>query len=108
MPMASRRRRADRYILGTLLSYGGAPVWTSPTGRVQSDLDECRVKLVSVSACGAGGQGGALSAENRAEGGSRFHLLVPAATASSSLAQPLASASPTVTRILLVEDDESV
>lgn len=54
------------------------------------------------------GQGGTLTAERRPEGGSTFHLLVPAATASSTTTQPLASASPAVKRILLVEDDESV
>jgi PAS domain S-box-containing protein len=52
--------------------------------------------------------GGMLTAENRPEGGSAFHLLVPAAEAPSPFTQPLASATPGVTRILLVEDDHSV
>jgi PAS domain S-box-containing protein len=54
------------------------------------------------------GQGGALTAENRPDGGSAFHLLVPAAEASSPSMQPLACATPGVLRILLVEDDLSV
>lgn len=53
-------------------------------------------------------QGGALTAENRPEGGSAFHLLVPAAAASSPSMQPLTRATPGVKRILLVEDDLSV
>src|SRR4051794_23057771 len=54
------------------------------------------------------GHGGMLTAENRPEGGSAFHLLVPAAEAPSPSTQPLAWATPGVTRILLVEDDLSV
>jgi two-component system cell cycle sensor histidine kinase/response regulator CckA len=53
-------------------------------------------------------QGGALTAENRPEGGSAFHLLIPAAKASSPSMQHLASETPGVKRILLVEDDLSV
>ena len=53
------------------------------------------------------GQGGTLTAENRPGGGSTFHLLVPAATAMPTV-QTAAYATPAVTRILLVEDDESV
>jgi PAS domain S-box-containing protein len=54
------------------------------------------------------GQGGTLSAENRAEGGSAFHLLVPAAEQSSVPMPPLPCATPGVKQILLVEDDLSV
>ena len=55
------------------------------------------------------GQGGALAAENRPEGGSAFHLLIPVAEASCPTQQPAASGSaPAVKRILLVEDDLSV
>jgi len=54
------------------------------------------------------GHGGMLTAENRPEGGSAFHLLVPAAEAPAASTQPLAWATPGVTRILLVEDDLSV
>lgn len=53
-------------------------------------------------------QGGSLTAENRPEGGSAFHLLMPAGKASSPLMQHLASETPGVKRILLVEDDLSV
>jgi PAS domain S-box-containing protein len=52
--------------------------------------------------------GGMLTAENRPEGGSAFHLLVPAAEAPAASTQPLAGETPGVTRILLVEDDLSV
>jgi CheY-like chemotaxis protein len=54
------------------------------------------------------GQGGTLTAENRPEGGSVFHLLVPGAETSSPQLQPLNIATPGVLRVLLVEDDESV
>jgi CheY-like chemotaxis protein len=54
------------------------------------------------------GHGGMLTAENRPEGGSAFHLLVPAAEALAASTQPLAWETPGVTRILLVEDDLSV
>ncbi len=54
------------------------------------------------------GQGGTLTAENRPDGGSAFHLLVPAAEALSPSLQPHAGATPGVKRILLVEDDLSV
>jgi PAS domain S-box-containing protein len=54
------------------------------------------------------GQGGALTAENRPEGGCAFHLLVPAAEGMSPALQPAVTGAPVVTRILLVEDDASV
>lgn len=54
------------------------------------------------------GQGGALTVENRPEGGSVFHALVPVAAASSPSMPPLACATSGVKRILLVEDDLSV
>jgi len=54
------------------------------------------------------GQGGALTAENRMEGGCAFHLLVPAAEGMSPSLQPAVVGAPGVTRILLVEDDHSV
>jgi PAS domain S-box-containing protein len=53
-------------------------------------------------------QGGALEAENRAEGGCAFHLHVPATEAFTPAEQPPAFATPGVQRILLVEDDASV
>ncbi len=53
-------------------------------------------------------QGGALTAENRPEGGAAFHLFVPAAHAPSDVSEPFAYAIPRVERILLVEDDPSV
>ncbi len=53
-------------------------------------------------------QGGSLTAENRPEGGCAFHLIVPAAKAWSASLQPLATDTPGVKRILLVEDDLSV
>lgn len=54
-------------------------------------------------------QGGALAAENHPEGGSAFHLLIPAAEAPTQSLQPAAAGdAPTVKRILLVEDDLSV
>ncbi|HKO56498.1 MAG TPA: PAS domain S-box protein, partial [Thermoanaerobaculia bacterium] len=53
-------------------------------------------------------QGGSLTAENRPDGGSAFHLLLPAATTPSPATQPLAGATPSVKRVLLVEDDLSV
>jgi len=54
------------------------------------------------------GQGGALTAENRAEGGCAFHVLVPAAEARPQPLQPISYATPGVNRILLVEDDLTV
>jgi PAS domain S-box-containing protein len=58
------------------------------------------------------GQGGTLTAENPPEGGSAFHLLVPAAAAVSPEATPhpapVIHARPSVMRVLLVEDDPSV
>jgi two-component system cell cycle sensor histidine kinase/response regulator CckA len=53
-------------------------------------------------------QGGALTAENRIERGSAFHVFVPAAAAPAPSAGRLASATPGVKRILLVEDDLAV
>jgi len=59
------------------------------------------------------GQGGTLTAENRPEGGSAFHLLVPAAAdvlpeATTTQPAPAIHATPSVMRVLLVEDDPSV
>jgi PAS domain S-box-containing protein len=54
------------------------------------------------------GQGGTLMAENRTEGGSAFHLVVPAAEASSPWTPRIVDRTPGVTRILLIEDDLSV
>jgi two-component system cell cycle sensor histidine kinase/response regulator CckA len=54
------------------------------------------------------GHGGMLTAENLSEGGSAFHLLVPAAEAPPVSTMPLAWGTPGVTRVLLVEDDLSV
>ena len=54
------------------------------------------------------GHGGMLTCENLPEGGSAFHLLVPAAEAPPVSTVPLAWGTPGVTRILLVEDDLSV
>jgi PAS domain S-box-containing protein len=54
------------------------------------------------------GQGGALSAENRAGGGSAFHLLVPAADPVAPPVPVLVSGKAGVKRVLLVEDDLSV
>jgi len=53
-------------------------------------------------------QGGAVTVENRPEGGSVFHLQVPAAHAASPLRRTLTRATPGITRVLLVEDDLSV
>ncbi|MDP9194726.1 MAG: PAS domain S-box protein [Acidobacteriota bacterium] len=53
-------------------------------------------------------QEGTLTAENRPDGGSAFHLLIPAADEASPSLQPLSSAARSVTRVLLVEDDFSV
>jgi CheY-like chemotaxis protein len=53
-------------------------------------------------------QNGTLSAENRPEGGCVFHLLVPASAVAASPRRTEDSATPGVTRILLVEDDASV
>src|SRR6185503_16442909 len=53
-------------------------------------------------------QGGALTAENRPEGGAAFHLVIPAGKTSSPSMQHLATETPGVKRILLVEDDLSV
>jgi PAS domain S-box-containing protein len=52
-------------------------------------------------------QGGALTAENRPEGGSVFHVFVPLLETATPAIQPVARATPSVTRILLVEDDPS-
>ena len=54
------------------------------------------------------GHGGMLTCENLPEGGSAFHLLVPAAEAPPVSTVPLAWGTPGVKRILLVEDDLSV
>jgi PAS domain S-box-containing protein len=54
------------------------------------------------------GHGGTITAENRPEGGAAFHVIVPAAKAPHPSIQPLALATPGITRILLVEDDLSV
>jgi len=54
------------------------------------------------------GHGGALTAENRPEGGSAFHLLVPAAKAVYEAPQAVACSTPGINRILLVEDDPTV
>ncbi|MEA2239394.1 MAG: two-component system, cell cycle sensor histidine kinase and response regulator CckA [Thermoanaerobaculia bacterium] len=54
------------------------------------------------------GQGGTLTAESRPEGGSVFHLLVPAADAPTPSPKPLAWATGDVTRVLIIEDDLSV
>jgi PAS domain S-box-containing protein len=54
-------------------------------------------------------QGGALSVENRPEGGAAFHVLIPAAQGESPVsAMPAAAPALHVRRILLVEDDASV
>jgi PAS domain S-box-containing protein len=53
-------------------------------------------------------QGGALTVENRPEGGAAFHVLVPAAEAATQVVQPPGSTTTGVKRILLVEDDHSV
>jgi CheY-like chemotaxis protein len=53
-------------------------------------------------------QGGALTAENRSEGGAAFHSFVPAARVPSISNEPFALATPGVKRILLIEDDPSV
>jgi PAS domain S-box-containing protein len=52
-------------------------------------------------------QGGALTVENRPEGGTAFHVFVPAVEVAAPALQPAACAIPTVKRILLVEDDLS-
>lgn len=54
------------------------------------------------------GHGGMLTAENLPQGGSAFHLLVPAAEAPVVSMQPKAWDTPGVKRILLIEDDLSV
>jgi len=54
------------------------------------------------------GHGGMLTAENLPQGGSAFHLLVPAAEAPVVSTQPKAWETPGVKRILLIEDDLSV
>ena len=54
------------------------------------------------------GQGGAITVENRPEGGTVFHLLVPAGEPVSRSMEPLAFTTPGVKRILIVEDDPSV
>ncbi|PYQ29493.1 MAG: hypothetical protein DMF56_11035 [Acidobacteria bacterium] len=53
-------------------------------------------------------QGGALTVENRPEGGAAFHALVPAAESATPVVQPLGCTTTGVKRILLVEDDHSV
>jgi len=53
--------------------------------------------------------GGRLFAENRAEGGAAFHILLPAAAVGTVRAAPPASTGlPHPRRVLLVEDDEAV
>lgn len=54
------------------------------------------------------GWGGSLSVENRTGGGAAFHVRVPAAEATASSKQSLASVVPGVKRVLLVEDDPTV
>jgi CheY-like chemotaxis protein len=54
------------------------------------------------------GQGGALTAENRCEGGSVFHLLVPSAETVSLSMEPSPCAARGGKRVLLVEDDLAV
>ncbi|MBV9493966.1 MAG: PAS domain S-box protein [Acidobacteria bacterium] len=54
------------------------------------------------------GMGGSLTAENRVGGGSAFHLYVPATEAPAMPLELLPEATPTVKRVLLVEDDFSV
>jgi PAS domain S-box-containing protein len=54
------------------------------------------------------GQDGSVTAENRPQGGSVFHLQIPAAHAASRLGRHLTRATPDITRVLLVEDDFSV
>ena len=54
------------------------------------------------------GQGGALAAENRREGGCAFHLRVLTAEPPAASPELMASTTPGVERILLVEDDLSV
>jgi DNA-binding response OmpR family regulator len=53
-------------------------------------------------------QGGALTAQNRAEGGSVFHLLVPADQSEAPSLHDMGNATAGTMRILLVEDDLSV
>ncbi len=53
-------------------------------------------------------QGGSLTAENRAEGGAAFHLVIPAAEAPTPALQPRVHATPAVKSILIVEDDLTV
>lgn len=52
-------------------------------------------------------QGGALTVENRAEGGSAFHVTVPVLQEVTPATEPFAASTPDVKRILLVEDDLS-
>jgi len=54
------------------------------------------------------GQGGSIAAENRAEGGAAFHLLVPAAEIAAPAIESLVRGKGGVKRVLLVEDDASV
>ena len=54
------------------------------------------------------GQGGSLTAGNRASHGSAFHLLLPASEPPSRSAEALTFVKPGSLRVLLVEDDESV
>ncbi|HEV2722743.1 MAG TPA: PAS domain S-box protein [Thermoanaerobaculia bacterium] len=54
------------------------------------------------------GQGGSLTAENRAEGGCAFHLLVPPAKVMTPPIESLVRGRTGAKRVLLVEDDASV
>jgi len=54
------------------------------------------------------GQGGSLTAENRADGGCAFHLLVPSAKMMAQPIESLVRGRTGAKRILLVEDDASV
>lgn len=53
-------------------------------------------------------QEGSLSVENRPEGGSAFHLVIPACPTPAESVPLIASGTPGVRRILLIEDDPSV
>lgn len=53
-------------------------------------------------------QGGTLTAENRPEGGSVFHAFVPVTEGSAASVVPAGATRSGVTRLLLVEDDDSV
>ena len=54
------------------------------------------------------GQGGSIAAENRAEGGAAFHLVVPAAEIAAPVIESLVRGKNGIKRVLLVEDDASV